>query len=73
MLAGTFYWFRNDQVFTNSNWSKISRDRYAAEAWPSGLCEWTEAASMYQLWPEDKYPTPSPYDPENYPEEFPDD
>lgn len=66
MLAGTFFWFRNDRVFSHSNWRHVPADRYGAEAWLSGLFHWAEAASVYQLWDEYEYPAPNPYDPGLY-------
>jgi hypothetical protein len=66
MFAGTFYWFRNDLVFSNPDWNYIPKDRYAAEAWLSGMFEHNEAASVFQPWPAYQYPTPNPYDPNNY-------
>ena len=66
MLAGTFYWFRNDLVFGHKEWRNISNDRYGAEAWPSGMFEPQYAKSRFQSWPENEYPTPSPYDPNLY-------
>ena len=68
MFAGTFFWFRHSDVFSKPNWSEVLPDRYAAEAWLSGLFEAEEGFSMFQPWPEDYYPTPSPYDPRHYPE-----
>ena len=71
MHAGTFFWFRHDEVFTKPRWWEISNDRYAAEAWPSTICEAERAWSMYQPWP-DREHRPNPYDPKWYPEEFDD-
>lgn len=69
MFAGTFFWFRADQVYCQPNWSDLPADRYAAEAWLSGLFAPIETKSVYQLWPEMQYPTPSPYSPLTYPEQ----
>lgn len=67
MHAGTFFWFRHDQVFSNRNWQAIPADRYGAEAWPSVVCpDHTAAKSMFQPWPEVPYVTPDPYDPRLY-------
>jgi hypothetical protein len=66
MFAGTFFWFRNDRVFTHSKWTIVPRDRYGAEAWLSGMFEPHEVKSCFQPWPEEKYPPPSPYDPNLY-------
>jgi hypothetical protein len=63
MFSGTFFWFRHDRVFTRPGWDKIADDRYGAEAWLSSLLYEHESVSLYQPWPVDKYPTPSPYDP----------
>ena len=67
MFAGTFFWFRHAAVFSRPGWADVRPDRYAAEAWLSGLIEPHEAFSLYQPWPEELYPTPSPYHAENYP------
>lgn len=66
MLAGTFFWFRHRDVFTHPAWRDIPRDRYGAEAWLSGLFAPERAATMFQPWPVNEYPTPSPYDPALY-------
>jgi hypothetical protein len=68
MFAGTFFWFRGDAVFGDPRWRRIPMDRYGAEAWLAGLFGPEEVRSVYQLWPETQYPTPSPYDPALYPE-----
>lgn len=69
MLAGTFFWFRHDRVFAPGvNWRYVPADRYGAEAWIAGLFHETEAASVFQLWPENTFPPPDPYDPALYPE-----
>lgn len=63
-FAGTFFWFRHDRVFTRrSQWHQIPQDRYGAEAWLSTLLDESECLSLYQPWPVDQYPTPSPYSP----------
>jgi len=70
MFAGCFWWVRHSKVFTldwrnmpNRDWRNIPNDRYAAEAWLSGFLDESEAVSVYQPWPVDQYPTPSPYSP----------
>lgn len=67
MLAGTFFWFRSACVFSHPEWRYVPPDRYGAEAYLSGLLPSHLAKSVYQLWPEDVYPTPTPYDPDLYP------
>lgn len=66
MFAGTFFWFRHDAVFAHPRWRDVPRDRYGAEAWLSGLFEPDEAATVFQPWPANEHPTPSPYDPALY-------
>lgn len=66
MYAGTFFWFRNDAVFSNPKWDQIQNDRYGAEAWPGEMFESEECATMFQPWPERKFWGVSPYDPELY-------
>lgn len=67
MLAGTFFWFRHDMVFSHPCWRNVPVDRYGAEAWLSGLLHEKHAHSVYQLWDENLFPAPSPYDPDIYP------
>jgi len=66
MFAGTFFWFRNDAVFTRDDWQKIQNDRYGAEAWPGDLFPSEECKSVFQPWPEHKFWGISPYDPQLY-------
>lgn len=66
MFAGTFFWFRNASVYAHPRWNEVPSDRYGAEAWLSGMFEPDECTSVFQPWREDKYPPPSPYDPELY-------
>lgn len=70
MLAGTFFWFRNDFVFSSPKWRDIPADRYGCESWLAGLFPPVATVSVFQPWPVWQYPTPSPYDPALYPEEF---
>lgn len=69
MFAGTFFWFRHDAVFTNPRWRDVPVDRYGAEAWPSVMFRWHDVRSVWQKWPENAYPTPSPYNPSIYTQE----
>lgn len=63
MFAGTFFWFRHDRTYTHPRWDRVMRDRYGAEAWPSSIvANHEEAATLYQPWPVEMYPAPSPYD-----------
>ncbi len=66
MFAGTFFWFRNDIIFGHSRCLEVPADRYGAEAYLSGLLPHWHAKSVWQLWPELKYPWPNPYKPELY-------
>jgi hypothetical protein len=61
MFAGTFFWFRNQSVFSHPNWSCIPQDRYGTEAWLSGMFTAEQAVSLHQPWRAEMYPTPSPY------------
>lgn len=65
MFAGTFFWFRTDALHDRPYW-RVAPDRYGAESWLSGLVPAHQAKSLYQPWPEEQYPTPSPYSPELY-------
>lgn len=66
MFSGTFFWFRNKDVFGHPEWRYVPQDRYGAEAYLSGLFEYGEGATVFQPWPVTEYPTPSPYRPEIY-------
>ncbi len=66
MFAGTFFWFRNDRVFSHPRWRDVPQDRYGAEAWLSGLFQDHEGISLCQPWPAHEYPTPNPYTPALY-------
>lgn len=43
--SGTFYWFRNDDVFSR-NWKKVDRTFIGAEAWPAFMFKSTETACI---------------------------
>jgi len=66
LFAGTFFWFRHQDVYAHPKWRDVPRDRYGAEAWLSGLFDAHQAASVFQPWPASEFPTPSPYDPALY-------
>lgn len=66
MFAGTFFWFRHQDIYGHPQWREIPADRYGAEAWLSGLFDASQAATVFQPWPASEYPTPSPYDPALY-------
>jgi orotate phosphoribosyltransferase len=67
-FAGTFFWFRHDEVFTR-DWNSVPRDRYGAEAWLGGVLPVELSATMFQPF-DDQFPAAWPYDPSLYPEEF---
>lgn len=69
MHSGTFYWFRNDAVFSRDDWQRlIINERYGAEAWPGQLVPHEQARSMWQPWEEHEraWPQLNPYDPALY-------
>lgn len=66
MFAGTFFWFRHAAVFTRNDWMNVPRDRYGAEAWLSTMFHPDEAATVFQPWPANEFPTIDPYDPRTY-------
>lgn len=68
MHAGTFWWFRHDQVSRLKPFDKIVRDRYGIEAFPGQLIPHEEAYSMWQPWEENEraWPQRFPYDPSLY-------
>jgi hypothetical protein len=73
MFAGTFFWFRHDSIFTHPGWRNVPVDRYGAESWLGGLLPPGQGFSMFQPWPENRWPQNSPYAPQHYPQEFADD
>lgn len=44
--TGTFFWFRNQAVFSGENWSKVESDFWGVEAWPGGQCTINESACL---------------------------
>lgn len=66
IFAGTGFWFRHDVIFRHKHWRQIPVDRYGVEAWLGGLIDSEDAVSMYQPWPEEKWPAPSPYELSTY-------
>jgi len=48
--AGSFYWFRHDQVFTRHNWSCIPDDPWADEMWLGNLLPASAAHTLFQPW-----------------------
>lgn len=66
MFAGTFFWFRNSDVFGRPDWQNVPQDRYGAEAWLGKMFEMKQGATVFQPWSASEYPTPSPYDPKLY-------
>ena len=43
--AGTFFWFRNQQIFERS-WERMEQTRWYPEAWPGMLCTNEESACL---------------------------
>lgn len=70
MFAGTFFWFRNDAVFSHPGWRRVPKDRYGAEAWLGGLFPSGRSYSVFQPWDLHTFPAGSPYDPSYYSAEF---
>lgn len=68
MFCGTFFWFRNDGIFSLPNWDQIVVDRYGAEAWLGGIIPSKEAYSMYQPWNPLGWRKVNPYLPQWYPD-----
>jgi hypothetical protein len=68
MHAGTFWWFRHDEVSRRYRTDMIARDRYAVEAFPGQLIPHEMAYSMWQPWDEHEsaWPQRFPYDPGLY-------
>lgn len=65
MFAGTFFWYSSARA-RERDWRNVPNDRYGAEAWLAGMYEPDECVSVFQPWPESKYPGVNPYDPELY-------
>jgi len=66
-FAGTFFWFRNEQIFSRKFWSAIPDDPFAAEMWlgsfvPAGL-----AGSLPPTWHPPKTNPPDLYEPGPHP------
>jgi hypothetical protein len=64
MHAGTFWWFRHDQVAAKYSPDLIADDRYGAEAFPAQMFPHEMAYSMWQPWAESEsaWPQHNPYD-----------
>lgn len=45
--SGTFFWFRNDQLFSNTNWMKIRKYRYGVEEYPGNNFNECDAACIF--------------------------
>ncbi len=71
MFSGTFFWFRNEPVFSRPNCLDVPRDRYGAEAWIGRVLPWEDGCTVLQPFPE-RFPEHrvSPYDPALYSPEF---
>jgi Glycosyl transferase family 2/Glycosyltransferase family 25 (LPS biosynthesis protein) len=46
-FSGSFFWFRNSDVFTKRDWSKINPDRWGVECWPGSQFERSEAGELF--------------------------
>jgi hypothetical protein len=69
-FAGTFFWFRHDQIFTRPAWRNIPSDHYGVEMWLGGFIPLAESYSMLQ--PFNKFGPPPfrVYEPSTYGSEF---
>jgi hypothetical protein len=45
--SGSFYWFRNDDVFSSPNWKKIDRQFFGTESWPGLMFKPESAACLF--------------------------
>jgi hypothetical protein len=72
MHAGTFWWFRHDQVAAKYRPELIVPDRYGVEAFPAQMFPHHQAYSMFQPWEESEaaWPQRNPYDPAMYEADF---
>ena len=68
MHAGTFWWFRHDEVSKRYRPELILLDRYGVEAFPAQMFPHEMAYSMWQPWEESEsaWPQRNPYDPQLY-------
>lgn len=70
MFSGTFFWFRNEQVFSRPEALQVVPDRYGAEAWIGRVLPLDASCTIYQPFDE-RYPGDcTPYNPEHYSAEF---
>jgi ubiquinone/menaquinone biosynthesis C-methylase UbiE len=65
-FAGTFFWFRNRDVFSHPRWREIRPTGYFAEAYLSMLFSYEQSCCVLMDNPSD------PYDAGTYPEKIPD-
>lgn len=43
---GTFFWFRNDVIFSGDKWDKISQEYWGSEAWPGTQAPLNQSACL---------------------------
>ena len=46
-FSGSFFWFRNEDVFNNPDWSRIRQDYWGTELWPGSLFPRAEAGELF--------------------------
>jgi hypothetical protein len=61
--AGTFFWFRHDQIFRRPAWSCLPDDSYAPEMWLGTLLRPELATTLYQPWDPHDHAKIQPYNP----------
>lgn len=65
-FAGTFFWFRNRDLFVRPDWRNIEPSGWALEAWPSQRFAYERSACLYKDYGNNK--AQNAYDPAVYPE-----
>lgn len=72
IFAGTFFWFRHDDILGRSEAWNLLPDRYAVEGWLGNFLDPRDALSLFQPWAEvsEQRNDPWAYDPKFYGPEF---
>ena len=47
--SGTFFWFKNREIFSQHGWNRICRAYWGAEAWPGLVCPLAQAGTVFRI------------------------